>query len=221
MSVEYQKLQVETPLGSSPSEYVHSIGTPSLHAPSFDEKEQKCEKKPVCFNISPENRDKKEMELTTSITDIMENIPYVSSWTHIPDDKLTTFDTFYPCTYPISEYIQYIMNHSHLSFEGLVNATIYIRKFCDCQDVELTSLNVHKLVLVACLVSSKFIDDVYVSNKIMARFGGIPVKELNDLEIDFLATIKYDLYVPQDEYEHTLECISSFRKNDFSTIILS
>jgi hypothetical protein len=203
--MSYQKLPVETPLGSSPSShtFVHSL----------EEKEQKVEKKR--FNISPENRDKNETELMSSISDIMEAIPYVASWIHVPDNKLTVFDTFYPCTYPISEYIQYIMKHSHLSFEGLVNATIYIRKFCDCQDVELTSLNVHKLVLVSCLVSSKFIDDVYVSNKIMAQFGGIPVKELNDLEMNFLATIGYDLYVPQDEYKHTLECISGFRKNDF------
>jgi Cyclin. len=213
MSIKYQKLTID----SSPSEYeVHSIEA----SPCIEEKEQKVGKVKR-FNISPENRDKNEVKLISSITDIMENIPYVSSWTHIPDDKLTVFDTFYPCTYPIAEYIQYIMNHSHLSFEGLVNATIYMRKFCDCQDIELTSLNVHKLVLVACLVSSKFIDDVYLSNKIMANFGGIPAKELNDLEIEFLSTIKYDLYVPQDEYEHTLECISSFRKNDFSPVRLS
>ena len=205
MSIKYQKIPVET----SPF-----LGSSLTH--TLEEKEQKVEKKQVKrFNISPEDRDKNEKKLTLFITDIMEAIPYVDSWTHVPDNKLTVFDTFYPCAYPISEYIQYIMNHSHLSFEGLVNATIYIRKFCDCQDVELTSLNVHKLVLVACLVSSKFIDDVYVTNKIMANIGGITPKELNELEMNFLATIGYDLYVSQDEYEHTLECISSFKKSDF------
>lgn len=53
----------------------------------------------------------------------------------------------------------------------------------------LTSKNYQRLVLIAIMCASKYLDDHYYSNKHWAQIGGISTKELNQIEVDFLGRL--------------------------------
>ena len=65
----------------------------------------------------------------------------------------------------------------------------------------LTSNNFQRLFLVAVMTAAKFLDDFYYSNKHWAEVGGIPNKELNYLETEFLFRLSFSLYITREEYD--------------------
>jgi hypothetical protein len=59
----------------------------------------------------------------------------------------------------------------------------------------LSSLTCHRFVITAIAVSSKGLCDVFCTNSLYAKVGGISVTELNVLEREFLAAIEWQLMV--------------------------
>jgi hypothetical protein len=57
-------------------------------------------------------------------------------------------------------------------------------------------LSIHRLLLVSILCSSKFFDDLFYNNSHYAKIGGVALKELNVLEVEFLALVAFDLHIP-------------------------
>jgi hypothetical protein len=51
------------------------------------------------------------------------------------------------------------------------------------------------------VVTVKFCDDQYFSNKLYAKIGGIKCKELNLMETQFLKLLIYDLHVLPETFE--------------------
>ena len=66
--------------------------------------------------------------------------------------------------------------------------------------------NIHKLLLVSLLLSSKFLEDENYKNIYWARYGGISLIDLNKLEKFYLIKIKNSLYI------HTIEFYNQFNK---------
>uniref|UniRef100_A0A7S0VY75 Cyclin n=1 Tax=Hemiselmis tepida TaxID=464990 RepID=A0A7S0VY75_9CRYP len=65
----------------------------------------------------------------------------------------------------------------------------------------LTSATYQRLVVTAIMVAAKFLDDYYHSNKHWALIAGLPTKELNNLEVDFLDQLGYRLHIQREEYD--------------------
>lgn len=51
------------------------------------------------------------------------------------------------------------------------------------------------------MLAAKTFDDHFYTNNHYARVGGVPVEELNLLEIDFIFAIHFSLYVSCDDYQ--------------------
>jgi len=51
------------------------------------------------------------------------------------------------------------------------------------------------LLLTATVLAAKFVDDRYFTNKHYAKVGGIPLRDLNALELSMLALLRYRLHV--------------------------
>ena len=58
-----------------------------------------------------------------------------------------------------------------------------------------------RLVLGAMLLTAKFYNDVYYSNKQLADLSGVTLIDLNAIELFFLRTIDYSVYIDPLEYE--------------------
>ncbi|KAH8922474.1 cyclin-domain-containing protein [Atractiella rhizophila] len=65
----------------------------------------------------------------------------------------------------------------------------------------IDSFNVHRLVIAGVTVASKFFSDVFYTNSRYAKVGGLPLHELNQLELQFLLLNDFNLMIPLDEMQ--------------------
>ncbi|KAF2281018.1 cyclin-domain-containing protein [Westerdykella ornata] len=63
------------------------------------------------------------------------------------------------------------------------------------------SYNIHRLVIAGVTCASKFFSDVFYTNSRYAKVGGLPLVELNHLELQFLLLNDFRLAVPLEEME--------------------
>ncbi|RPA93958.1 cyclin-domain-containing protein [Choiromyces venosus 120613-1] len=63
------------------------------------------------------------------------------------------------------------------------------------------SFNIHRLVIAGVTCASKFFSDVFYTNSRYAKVGGLPLAELNHLELQFLILNDFRLSVPVEELE--------------------
>ncbi|PCH01448.1 Hypothetical protein PENO1_042790 [Penicillium occitanis (nom. inval.)] len=63
------------------------------------------------------------------------------------------------------------------------------------------SFNIHRLVIAGVTCASKFFSDVFYTNSRYAKVGGLPLVELNHLELQFLILNDFRLAVPVEELE--------------------
>ena len=80
-------------------------------------------------------------------------------------------------------------------------ALVYIDRLIAKGGLELTSMNVHRVLITAILLAAKFFDDQYYNNAYFAKVGGVPCNEINTLELEMLFYIGFSLHVPTDVYE--------------------
>ncbi|KAI9374340.1 cyclin-domain-containing protein [Aspergillus egyptiacus] len=63
------------------------------------------------------------------------------------------------------------------------------------------SYNIHRLVIAGVTCASKFFSDVFYTNSRYAKVGGLPLVELNHLELQFLLLNDFRLSIPVEELE--------------------
>ncbi|PTU16964.1 hypothetical protein P175DRAFT_0488334 [Aspergillus ochraceoroseus IBT 24754] len=63
------------------------------------------------------------------------------------------------------------------------------------------SFNIHRLVIAGVTCASKFFSDVFYTNSRYAKVGGLPLPELNHLELQFLMLNDFRLSIPVEELE--------------------
>ncbi|CEO58745.1 Putative PHO85 cyclin-7 [Penicillium brasilianum] len=63
------------------------------------------------------------------------------------------------------------------------------------------SFNIHRLVIAGVTCASKFFSDVFYTNSRYAKVGGLPLVELNHLELQFLMLNDFRLAIPVEELE--------------------
>lgn len=63
------------------------------------------------------------------------------------------------------------------------------------------SFNIHRLIIAGVTCASKFFSDIFYTNSRYAKVGGLPLPELNHLELQFLLLNDFRLSVPVEEIE--------------------
>jgi len=107
-------------------------------------------------------------------------------------------------TIALSEYIARIMRYSLCSRPCYILAFALIcRAGAHNRALALSSWNVHRLLVVAVMVSAKVQDDRHYNNRFYAKIGGIPLAELNALELAFLEAVKFNASVSHEEMVQT------------------
>lgn len=75
----------------------------------------------------------------------------------------------------------------------------YIDRLCALYPAfTISSLTVHRFLITSATVASKGLSDSFWTNKIYARVGGLSLKELALLELDFLSKVEWRI-VPKPE----------------------
>ncbi|KAK1352640.1 Cyclin-P3-1 like [Heracleum sosnowskyi] len=110
-------------------------------------------------------------------------------------DAVTIFHGSKAPALGIQQYINRIFKYSCCSPSCFVVAQIYVDRFVQRTNLQLTSLNVHRLLITSVMVAAKFIDDAFFNNAYYAKVGGVSTAEINKLEMKFLFALDFRLNV--------------------------
>lgn len=78
----------------------------------------------------------------------------------------------------------------------------------------MDSYNIHRLIIAGITVASKFFSDVFYKNSRYAKVGGLPVEELNHLELQFLLLTDFRLMIPIEELQRYADLLLGFWKKE-------
>ena len=89
--------------------------------------------------------------------------------------QVTPFHSSRPPAITVRNYLEdRILKYAGCSEETVILALIYIDQVVQFNpEFVINSLNVHRLLITAIMLASKFFDDVYYNNAYYARVGGI------------------------------------------------
>jgi hypothetical protein len=99
----------------------------------------------------------------------------------------------------IHDYLNRLIVHATLSPPILLSLVYYIDKLSALYPVfNVSSLTVHRYLITAATVAAKGLSDSFWTNNTYARVGGISVRELALLELDFLERMDWKIVPPAD-----------------------
>jgi hypothetical protein len=78
----------------------------------------------------------------------------------------------------------------------------------------MDSYNIHRLIISGITVASKFFSDVFYKNSRYAKVGGLPLDELNHLELQFLLLLDFQLMIQVEELERYADLLLKFWKRE-------
>lgn len=103
-------------------------------------------------------------------------------------------------------FVERLLRYLPATKELFVVGLIYLdRALAADPELRITATNVHRLYFAAMVVASKFFDDYFFANAAAARIAGLTVKDLRDLEVDFLAGVSFTLCVDDALFRAYLE----------------
>lgn len=100
------------------------------------------------------------------------------------------------------DYLRRLARYSFCSRSVFLAAFYYLNKATSVQDnsIQLNLSTIHRLLITAVLLATKFIDDVHYDNSHFAKVGGLDVRELNALELQLLKQLDFKLHINSEEF---------------------
>lgn len=120
-------------------------------------------------------------ENVSCVLDYLEGLDFDES-VRIP----TKFQSLTRPIMSIRDYLIRLMKYSRASDEVFITVIYHILLIHDENLLEINILTIHRMLLAAVLVVTKYHDDDHYNNKYFAHIGGVTLKELNALELEFL-----------------------------------
>lgn len=117
-----------------------------------------------------------------------------------------TKSAFHALTAPSITPVEYLRRLARFSFSSrpvFVAAFIYLHRVAAISHAPLLvdSLSVHRLLLTAVLLATKFFDDLHYDNAHFAKIGGLHVAELNMLELQLLDLLHFNLSISVHQFD--------------------
>ncbi|KAM9896577.1 hypothetical protein OXX79_007393 [Metschnikowia pulcherrima] len=78
----------------------------------------------------------------------------------------------------------------------------------------MDSFNIHRLIISGITVSSKFFSDIFYKNLRYAKVGGLPLEELNYLELQFLLLLDFKLMISVEDLQNYGDLLLKFWKRE-------
>lgn len=110
--------------------------------------------------------------------------------------KVSEFDSHTVPDIQLSDYLHRIASLSKCTNRDFISALVYIDRLINNEVISgISFFNVHRLIAVSIMISTKFYMDKPRLNKRWAKIIGISLRELNSIEINFLMSINYNLRI--------------------------
>ena len=113
----------------------------------------------------------------------------------------------------IYEFIERLSKYSKVSDETFILTLIYIDKICHFYKINLNYYNIHKLFLASFITSIKYHEDEMYSLQLYAKIGGVSLKEIINLEYEFMKLIQFNLFVKEDLFNKYKSNLINFEED--------
>ncbi|KAG0325643.1 hypothetical protein BGZ99_000354 [Dissophora globulifera] len=125
----------------------------------------------------------------------------------------TSFTRFHARSIPsisINAYLTRILKYCPCANECFLSLLVYFDRMArnveeitggEGRQFSIDSYNIHRLIIAGIMVSAKFFSDVFFTNSRYAKVGGLPVSELNQLEVEFLTLNNFALAISIEELQ--------------------
>ena len=74
-------------------------------------------------------------------------------------------------------------------------------RLCKKKKIMLTEFNVHRILFCCIIIAVKFNADKYYTSKCYSKNGGMDLKQLNEMEMELLISINFDLFIESKVYD--------------------
>ena len=108
------------------------------------------------------------------------------------NEELECFRSLTSPTINVNDYFSRIVDYVYCEETTLKFMIVYILRINKEYNVKFE--NVHRILLLACIIAKKFNEDIVASNSDYASAGGVSTTELMNLELYFCMLLKYKLY---------------------------
>merc|ERR1712070_314531 len=98
-------------------------------------------------------------------------------------------------------------------------ALIYIDRLIENRNLELSILNIHRILITSIMIAAKYNDDIFYNNTFYAKIGGLPVSELNALEVEVLRFLNFKLYVSKDMFDKYMKELNSYMEYSTADLV--
>ncbi|KAF2077618.1 hypothetical protein CYY_001081 [Polysphondylium violaceum] len=110
----------------------------------------------------------------------------------------------------IEGYISRIIKYSPCSKECFIIILMYIDRLIQKRNFIVNSYNIHRILITSVLIAAKYLDDIFYNNQFYSQVGGVTVKEINIMELDFLKLLSFDLSANSVVYSVYLSHFESY-----------
>ncbi|KAK9759916.1 hypothetical protein K7432_016579 [Basidiobolus ranarum] len=105
-------------------------------------------------------------------------------------------------------YAKELMRKLYISSASILLSVKYLHQYRIINPmVKFEDGHEYLLFTVALITAAKFHDDLVYTNKTWSETSGFPLQVLNFVEIEFLAALRYDLYVSSKNYNQWLNTL--------------
>ncbi|KAG2200647.1 hypothetical protein INT47_005803 [Mucor saturninus] len=133
-------------------------------------------------------------DLIKIVSDLLESMLKANN--QIPNTQITYFHSRAVPSITVLTYLTRIHKFAPFTNEALLSILIYFDAIAKLENgFTINSYNIHRLLITSIVVASKFTSDIFYANSRYAKVGGIPLRELNQLELEFLFLIDFQLHV--------------------------
>lgn len=116
-----------------------------------------------------------------------------------PPAKLVLTFCRAPPAISVKDYLFRLIVHATLSPPILLSMVFYVDKLCTMYSAfTISSLTVHRFLITAATVGAKGLSDSFWTNSLYAKVGGVSLRELALLELEFLRQLDWRI-VPKPE----------------------
>ena len=150
------------------------------------------------------------------LTDIItENLNQSPNLEHDSDNYFDYFTCKKPPHISILDYLSRIVKYSRPESGTVTLSLSFIDKLTKRQNILLTNINIHRIILTSLVIAIKCNEDEYYSNSFYAKVGGITLKEFNILEYKYLCSLDFRLYIKEEVFlKYKKHLVGSCEENE-------
>ena len=122
--------------------------------------------------------------------------------TTLTDRTISPFDTYYPCSISVEDYIDRIYYLCQVENSVFIASLILIDRFLNMSNRKLDRIIFYRLYSISLIITIKLLSEIIIWGNIKyVKIIGLDLPVINSLEKKFLQIIDWDLYIDSKEYK--------------------